>query len=301
MAESPQLHQPVMLTEVLQGLAVQPDGIYVDATYGRGGHSQAILQQLGGEGRLLALDLDPAAKQHAMATLLNDERCAMESGSFVMLEKITTQYGYAGQVTGILFDLGVSSPQLDTADRGFSFQHDGPLDMRMNPQAGVSAAEWLQRATEKEIKSVLRDYGEERFAGKIARAIVHDRQQTPFTTTKQLADLIARITPRRGRMHKHPATRTFQALRIYINDELNVLQQALQQSLNVLAVGGRLVVISFHSLEDRIVKRFMRNCEHVEEGAQLKRIGKAWKPSEAEVASNRRARSAILRIAERVA
>ena len=305
-------HISVLLEEAIEGLAIRPAGVYVDCTFGRGGHSRAILQRLGTAGRLLAIDRDPTAV--AVAKGWQDPRFEIVQNSFSHLAEIARQYGIAGQIDGILLDLGVSSPQLDDADRGFSFLHDGPLDMRMNPQQGVSAAEWLAQADEEEIAFVLREYGEERYARRIARAIVQDRRQTPFTRTRQLAELIARVSPAREK-HKHPATRSFQAIRIHINEELQEAQQVLDAALEVLAPGGRLVVISFHSLEDRLVKRFIRQHSkpaaaprglplteaQLHQGIRLRAIGKAIKPSSAEVSANPRARSSVLRIAEKVA
>ena len=306
-------HLPVMYAEALQQLAIKKDGIYLDCTFGRGGHSQGILNLLGQDGQLLAFDRDSDAinSDYAQA-MLTDERFKLKHSCFSELESIVKRANLAGKVDGILLDLGVSSPQLDNPERGFSFLRDGPLDMRMDGNAGVSAAQWLASVDEKELVKVLFDYGEERFARRIARAIVEIRAESPITTTRQLAELIEDAVPVREK-HKHPATRTFQAIRIEINRELDELKACLQQSARVLRPGGRLVVISFHSLEDRIVKRFIRD----ESGAKynpgklpikevdiakgiLKRMGKALKASEQEISQNPRARSAIMRVAERV-
>jgi len=305
-------HAPVLLDAALDGLRVMAEGCYVDGTFGRGGHARAILARLGRAGRLYALDRDPEAVAHARAAFQDEPRLCVEQGSFAGLRDFAERHGIAGRVDGLLLDLGVSSPQLDDPRRGFSFQADGPLDMRMDPGSGESAADWLARASEREIATVLRDYGEERFANRIARAIVQARPTVPLRTTAALAALVARASPARD-PHKHPATRTFQAIRIYINRELEALAQCLEQSLQVLAGGARLVVISFHSLEDRIVKRFMRDRARGEvlpkglpvTGApapgELRLVGKAIRPDAAEIAANPRARSAVLRIAERLA
>jgi 16S rRNA (cytosine1402-N4)-methyltransferase len=306
-------HLPVMVAEALQQLAIKKDGIYLDCTFGRGGHSQGILNLLGQYGQLLAFDRDSEAinSDYAQA-MLTDERFKLRHSCFSELESIVKNANLAGKVDGILLDLGVSSPQLDNPERGFSFLRDGPLDMRMDGNAGVSAEQWLASVDEKNLVKVLFDYGEERFARRIARAIVEKRAQSPITTTRQLAELIEDAVPLREK-HKHPATRTFQAIRIEVNRELDELKAVLQQSARVLRPGGRLVVISFHSLEDRIVKRFIRD----ESGAKynpgklpikevdiakgfLKRIGKALKAGKQEVSQNPRARSAIMRVAERV-
>ncbi|TAL44283.1 MAG: 16S rRNA (cytosine(1402)-N(4))-methyltransferase RsmH [Methylovulum sp.] len=306
-------HLPVMFAETLQQLAIKQDGIYLDCTFGRGGHSQGILSRLGESGRLLALDRDWTACDSAYAReLLKDKRFTLKHSCFSQLQSIVEHEGLSGGIDGILIDLGVSSPQLDDPGRGFSFLRDGPLDMRMDIATGRSAASWLANVDEKELVRVLFDFGEERFARRIARAIIDKRAQSPITTTKQLADLIADAVPVREK-HKHPATRSFQAIRIEINNELDELKNALAQSVQVLKPGGRLVVISFHSLEDRIVKRFFR----AESGAKynpgklpikeadiargvLKTVGKAIKAGAEEIARNARARSAIMRVTERV-
>ncbi len=291
------LHRPVMLDEALAGLTVRADGVYVDCTFGRGGHSAAMLDRLGARGRLLGLDQDPQAVAHARERFGADSRFAIYHCNFAALEAVAQEAGVAGRVDGILMDLGVSSPQLDDAARGFSFGKDGPLDMRMNPQAGESAADWLARAGEAEIADVLWQYGDERNSRRIARRIVETRREAPLTTTAQLAALIASVPGPRSR-HIHPATRSFQAIRIHINRELDVLSDALAQAVRVLAPGGRLVVISFHSLEDRIVKRFLRDAAR-SEMPTLKLHGKQF-PSREEADANPRARSAVLRIAERL-
>ena len=306
-----QTHITVLLDEAVNGLNIKPDGIYVDGTFGRGGHSRHILSQLGPNGRLLGIDRDPQAI--AEANTINDPRFQILHGPFSQLAQMMAEQGLTGQVDGVLLDLGVSSPQLDDAERGFSFQKDGPLDMRMDPTSGQSAAQWLAHAELDDIAWVLKTFGEEKFAKRIARAIVHDRVTTPYTRTRPLAEMIARVSPSKDK-HKHAATRSFQAIRIYINSELEEIEQALAGSLSVLKPGGRLAVISFHSLEDRLVKRFIRRQEKGPEippglpltEAQLasdrvlKSVGKAQKPSAGEVAANPRSRSSVLRVAERL-
>lgn len=311
-----ELHLPVMLDEALTGLAVRADGIYVDCTFGRGGHSAAILERLGGQGQLHALDQDPEAVAHARARFGERADFQIHHANFSQLKAVAEAVGIAGRIDGILMDLGVSSPQFDDAARGFSFSKEGPLDMRMDPSAGESAAQWLARAKDSEIADVLWQYGEERNSRRIARRIVETRGEHPITTTRQLAELIASVPGPRSR-HIHPATRAFQAIRIHINRELEVLPQALQQALDVLAPGGRLAVISFHSLEDRIVKRFIREAGGARReaqmhghfmphaapltphGAQLRAISRDF-PTEAECERNVRARSAVLRVAAKV-
>jgi 16S rRNA (cytosine1402-N4)-methyltransferase len=304
-------HVAVLLDEAIDALAVRAGGLYVDATYGRGGHSRAILAALGPQGRLLALDRDPQAVMHGRELQRADSRFGIEQESFGSLRRFLDMHGAQGGVDGILFDLGVSSPQFDAAARGFSFQSEGPLDMRMDPASSPSAAEWLASATEREIATVLRRYGEERAAGRIARAIVARRATAPLVTTTALAALVVDVL---GRMpgERHPATRVFQAIRIHVNRELEQLQAALAAARDALAAGGRLVVISFHSLEDRIVKRFMRDHSRVDPAlARLPVVPAAAQPvmrlvdgpvhpSAAEVARNPRARSAVLRVAERL-
>jgi 16S rRNA (cytosine1402-N4)-methyltransferase len=304
-------HRPVLLDEVLEALNIKSDGIYIDGTFGRGGHARAILQQLGPGGLLLAMDKDPEAVAEARKLSDLDRRFSIERGTFAMLERYINDRGWMGKVDGILLDLGVSSPQFDDPQRGFSFRHDGPLDMRMDPASGISAAQWLAAADEREISAVLKEYGEERYARRIARAIVRQRGHTPITRTGQLAEIIAAASPSREQ-HKDPATRSFQAIRIYINSELQDLQTCLAQSIKVLAAGGRLVVISFHSLEDRIVKRFIREQVRGDQyppdlpviqemlHPNMRTVGKAIRPGEEEVTANPRARSAVLRVAEKL-
>lgn len=305
-------HTTVLLDEAVNGLNIRAGGIYIDGTFGRGGHSRLILSRLGPEGRLLAIDRDPQAIAAAQA--IDDPRFSIIHGPFSALADYVNDLGLSGQIDGVLLDLGVSSPQLDDPERGFSFMRDGPLDMRMDPTRGQSAAQWLQTAEADDIAWVLKTFGEERFAKRIARAIVERNRTEPMTRTRELAELIAAASPIREK-HKHPATRSFQAIRIYINSELDEIEQALNGALSVLASQGRLSIISFHSLEDRIVKRFMRHhsrgpqvpaglplteAQLREQGGQtLKTIGKMM-PPEDEVAQNPRARSSVLRIAERL-
>lgn len=303
-------HQTVLLHEAVAALNIKESGCYVDGTFGRGGHSQLMMQAMGPEGRLLAIDKDLAAIESGQRLFANDNRFIIEQGSFAMLNQLADRHGLTGKVDGLLLDLGVSSPQLDSAERGFSFMHDGPLDMRMDTTNGMSAAAWLARAEEHEITRVLKTYGEERFAKRIARAIVAARQEAVIETTGQLAAIIAQANPVKE-PGRNPATRSFQAIRIFINRELDDLSDCLDQVLRVLAPGGRLVVISFHSLEDRMVKRFMRDHARGDDfppglpvtkdqlSPRLKLIGKAIRPSASEVSQNPRARSAVLRIAER--
>jgi 16S rRNA (cytosine1402-N4)-methyltransferase len=302
-------HVPVMLSEVLEALAIRPEGIYLDCTFGRGGHSRAILDRLGAKGHLLAIDRDLEAVAAASASgLSGDVRFAIEHGRFSDIGRFARERGWNGRVNGILMDLGVSSPQLDDARRGFSFQRGGPLDMRMDSTQETSAAEWLAEVSERELARVLREYGEERFAGRIARAVVEERQRRPIVTTADLVRLIEAAIPFADKF-KHPATRTFQAIRIAVNDELGELQQGLNEAVDLLAAGGRLVVISFHSLEDRIVKRFMRDEVRGREipggifasraTPRLASLGKPLKANEDEVRGNPRVRSAILRAAEK--
>jgi len=305
-------HTPVLLDEVLAGLAVKATGRYCDATFGRGGHAAAILQQLGPAGRLCAIDRDPEAIAAGSERFVAEPRLTLVRGSFGRLEERVRAAGWEGGLQGVLLDLGVSSPQLDEARRGFSFMQDGPLDMRMDNESGLSAAQWLARAGEREIADVLFKLGEEKFSRRIARAIVAARAETPIVTTRQLAGIVAGAVPTRE-PGKHPATRTFQAIRIHVNRELEEAEAALPQAVNLLAPGGRLCVISFHSLEDRLVKRFMRReaqgdpiyAELPDVPAharpRLKLIGGAVMPGDEEIARNPRARSAVLRVAERVA
>jgi len=307
-----ELHRPVLIDKVLDALQVKPDGLYVDGTFGRGGHAAAVLDRLGTHGKLLAFDKDPDALAFAADRFGGEPRLDLRRGSFGNLGTVVLELDWKGKVDGILLDLGVSSPQLDDARRGFSFLSDGPLDMRMNPHSGISASDWLARASDRDIADVLWKYGEERRSRRIARAIVTSREETPITTTSQLAGLIAAAVPGHG--HKrHPATKSFQAIRIFINQELDDLEAVLPQTVDALAPGGRLAVISFHSLEDRIVKRFIRDQHR---GPQLppdlpvmpamyrpplKPVGKQVRADEKEIQVNPRARSAVLRVAERLA
>jgi len=306
-----QEHNPVLLNEAIAGLAIKPEGRYLDGTFGRGGHSRAILDKLSAQGRLLAIDKDPAAIAKAEQDFINDERFLLRQGSFTMFREKVTELGWMGQVDGILLDLGVSSPQLDNPERGFSFLHDGPLDMRMDPEQGISAADWLMTAKEQEIIQVLKEYGEERFAKRITRAIVQAREESPLQTTRQLATIISAANPKHEK-GKDPATRSFQAIRIFINQELEDVKTCLSQVIDILKPGGRLVVISFHSLEDRIIKRFIREqvkgddfpldlpITHAQLNPKMKAIGKAVRASKEELNINPRARSAVMRVAERL-
>jgi 16S rRNA (cytosine1402-N4)-methyltransferase len=304
-------HQPVLLKEALEALNINLQGKYVDGTFGRGGHAREIVRQLGPEGRLLVMDKDPQAIAVARKLFATDARVIIAKGSFAMLKQQVVEQGWAGEVDGILLDLGVSSPQLDDAERGFSFRRDGVLDMRMDTESGRSAAEWIAQVKEQELASVLREYGEERYAKRIARAIVKAREMQPIRTTRQLAAIIAQANPK-WETGKDPATRSFQAIRIFINNELEDLKTCLAQVADLLKSGGRLVIISFHSLEDRIVKRFIRDeakgdsypaglpVTLAQLNPKLKPIGKAILPSDEEVAANPRARSSVLRVAEKI-
>ena len=304
-------HKPVLLDAALQALAIHADGCYVDCTFGRGGHSRAILQRLGDRGRLLAFDKDPEAARFAREEFTGNPRFSFHPHSFTRLDEVIGQAGLRGKVDGLLFDLGVSSPQLDDASRGFSFLRDGMLDMRMNPGAGTSAADWINRADRAEIRNVLRQYGEERYAGRIARAITERRSEQAITTTRELADLIRAAAPSVERS-KHPATRSFLAIRIHVNNELEELQAALSQVTGILRPGGRLAVISFHSGEDRIVKRFIRQQSRPDPypgylpvtGDQIKpamrALGRPVKSGDEADRDNPRGRSAILRAAEKL-
>ena len=305
-------HLSVLLKETVDGLNIHEDGIYIDGTFGRGGHSRHVLSQLGENGRLIAIDRDPqaieAAKQFA-----DDPRFQIVHGGFGQLAEYVTELGLKGKVNGVLLDLGVSSPQLDDAERGFSFLRDGPLDMRMDNSQGQTAAEWIAKAEIEDMAWVFRTYGEEKNSRHIARCIAADRDEKPFLRTKDLADLIARITKNKER-NKHPATRVFQAIRIYINSELEQIEQALEGAVSILAPEGRLSVISFHSLEDRMVKRFIRKNSQgesvphglpiteaeINKSRKLKSMGKAMKPSEIEIEQNPRSRSSVLRVAQRL-
>jgi 16S rRNA (cytosine1402-N4)-methyltransferase len=300
-------HATVLLNEAVAALAIKPDGVYVDGTFGRGGHSALILGQLSDKGRLIALDKDPAAV--AAGRRWRDARFHMEHRGFAHLADVLHEQGVS-KVDGILLDLGVSSPQLDEAARGFSFRFDAPLDMRMDTSSGMTAAEWLATVDEKLLTEVIRDYGEERFARQIARAVVAARAIQPIHTTRQLVELAGKAV-RTREAGQNPATRTFQAIRIYINRELEELESVLPQCMDSLKVGGRMAVISFHSLEDRIVKRFMRDMAQGDKfprnlpiravdipQGMIKLVGKAVHASDQELADNPRARSAVLRVAE---
>ena len=302
-------HIPVLLHEALTALCIQHDGVYLDCTFGRGGHSRAILTELGANGRLIGFDRDPSAVAVARNLAQEDPRFEIVHTAFSELETALDSRAVS-RVHGILMDLGVSSPQLDEAERGFSFQADGPLDMRMDPTTGESAADWIARADADEIAHVLWVFGEERFSRRIARAIVEARQLTPIVTTTQLSQIVTSAQPKKDQ-NKHPATRSFQGIRLYINGELTEVEQGLEAAMNRLEVGGRLAVISFHSLEDRLVKRALRDASRPPEGdprmplpdsveqPKLKLVGKAIKASPGELHLNPRARSAVLRIAER--
>lgn len=305
-------HVTVLLHEAVDALAVKPDGVYVDGTFGRGGHSRLILSKLGADGRLVVFDKDPQAIAVARRLAEADKRVQVVHGGFSGFQVALKELGIES-VDGALFDLGVSSPQIDDAERGFSFRYDAPLDMRMDTTRGQTAAQWLAEAGEEEIREVIRDYGEERFNGQIARAIVQQRQERPILTTGQLAQLAAQAVRTRER-GQDPATRTFQAIRIFINRELEEISAVLPQAAGYLKTGGRLAVIAFHSLEDRIVKQFIRRHSRpaplpkwvmVRESERpeppLREIGKAQRASAAETVANPRARSAVLRVAERTA
>lgn len=303
---------PVLLRQVIDGLAVQSSGQYVDGTFGRGGHSREILALLGEAGALLAIDRDPQAVAEGLEMLGNDPRIEIVKGEFARIEEIAADRDLLGKVDGLLLDLGVSSPQLDEPQRGFSFSADGPLDMRMDPDSGISAAEWLAKVDERELKQVLYRFGEEKNAARIAHAILGVRASQPILRTAQLAEIIAEAAPGRHGQRIHPATRSFQAIRIFINDELQQLDAALQSSLALLRAGGRLCVMSFHSLEDRIVKRFIRDASRVPEPYRgmpdippeyqplLMPAGRVIKAGKCEIEANPRARSVRLRIAEKL-
>lgn len=307
-------HAPVMQQEVIDGLAIRPDGNYVDGTYGRGGHARSILAALGDQGRLIVMDRDPQAIADARESFGSDRRVTIIHDDYANMQAQIAGLDLQQKIDGVLLDLGVSSPQLDDARRGFSFQHNGPLDMRMNPESGQSAAAWLRRADEAEIAKVLWEYGEERFSRRIARKIVDVRATDAIEDTATLAGLISDIVPR-PKNNRHPATRSFQAIRIHINQELSQIQHLLESVFGILRIGGRLLVISFHSLEDRLVKRFfkahstraklprglpLRDSE-LESVIPLRLIGKAIMAGARELSANPRARSAVLRIAERAA
>jgi len=311
MTDDNNIHRPVLLDEAVGALAIKNDGVYLDGTFGRGGHSERILSHLGPQGRLLAMDQDPRAIEEAQKKFASESRFEIVQKNFEKMEEFVADKGLTQKINGVLLDIGVSSPQLDDASRGFSFLRSGPLDMRMNPEVGQSAAEWLASVDEYDLVTVLMHKGEEKFARRIASAIVAARKEVAITDTVQLANIISEAKPIKDKK-KHPATKSFQAIRIHINRELEVLESALQSSLNVLSIGGRLAVISFHSLEDRMVKRFFRD---VSRGPQLpkdipvmakdieqpyKLVGKAIKPSKQELEENPRARSSVLRVLERI-
>ena len=305
-------HFSVLLQESIDALAIKPDGIYLDGTFGRGGHSQQILNALNEHGRLIALDRDPQAIA-AAARFANDPRFSIHHVAFSSMLDVAEQLGIVGKIDGILLDLGVSSPQLDDASRGFSFMREGPLDMRMDTSKGQSAAQWLAHADEQDISQVIKELGEEKFGKRIAHGIVNARAQAPIETTIQLAAIIDQAVPVKDKF-KHPATRSFQAIRMYINSELDEIRQALKAAVTALSPGGRLAVISFHSLEDRIVKRFVReqskglDVPHglpimqadIDATKAMKLIGKAIMPGEQELSQNVRSRSAVLRVAEKL-
>lgn len=308
--DSQQIHFSVLLQESVDALNIQPNGIYIDGTFGRGGHSRAILQQLGEGGRLIAIDQDPQAIEYAKQTI-DDARFEIQYGSFENIKSYCESRGLVGKINGLLLDLGVSSPQLDEAERGFSFMREGPLDMRMNPNEGLSAKDWLKSVDEKTLKLVLQNYGEERFSGRLAREIKAASDRDELHTTTDLAELVKRVSPRTEK-NKHPATRTFQAIRIAVNRELDVLKNVLESAIEVLAPEGRLAVISFHSLEDRIAKVFIRDQSRIKDlfpdspiqieviEPVMKKVGKPVFPSKEECQQNPRSRSSVLRIAEKL-
>lgn len=308
--DSQETHFSVLLQESLDGLNIKPDGIYIDGTFGRGGHSLALLNRLGENGRLIAIDQDPEAIEFAN-THIKDKRFEIQYGSFENLKSYCESRGLVGKIDGLLLDLGVSSPQLDDAERGFSFMREGPLDMRMNPEEGLSAKDWLKTVDEKTLKLVLQNYGEERFSGRLAREIKEASDRDELHTTLDLANLVKRVSPKTEK-NKHPATRTFQAIRIAVNRELDVLKNVLESAVEVLAPEGRLSVISFHSLEDRIAKVFIRDQSRIKDlfpdspiqieivEPVMKKVGKPIFPSKEECQQNSRSRSAVLRVAEKL-
>ena len=303
-------HQSVLLNEALESLNIRPSGIYIDATFGRGGHSRAILQQLDEKGRLIAFDQDPQAVAYGREQFADEPRLTIEHCNFNQVADVVERYGLTGEIDGVLMDLGVSSPQLDDAERGFSFLRSGPLDMRMDTSRGETAREWLARVKPAELINVLKRFGEEKFARRIATAIVEIREQREIKDTGDLAEIISNAIPVKEKF-KHPATRSFQAIRIFINEELQAVEQGLKGAASVLAKGGRLCVISFHSLEDRIVKRFMRDISsrpklpaglpvmEADIEVPYRLVGKPIVAGEAELEANPRARSARLRVLER--
>lgn len=304
-------HLSVLLRRSVDELITDPEGLYIDGTFGRGGHASLLLSRLGPQAKLIATDKDPAAVAAAIELQEKEGRLEVLHADFTELHALLSQRGLLGKVDGLLLDLGVSSPQLDDGERGFSFLRDGPLDMRMNPQSGESAAQWINRAAESEIADVLFQYGEEKFSRRMARAVVAERVQAPIQTTAKLAEIIKEANPAWER-DKHPATRAFQAIRIFVNRELEQLKTILEQSLEILKPGGRLAIISFHSLEDRIVKKFMAQQTKGDSyprdlpipasmlNPALKSLGKAIKPDAQELQLNPRSRSAVLRVAEKL-
>ncbi|MEO0369452.1 MAG: 16S rRNA (cytosine(1402)-N(4))-methyltransferase RsmH [Pseudomonadota bacterium] len=300
-------HIPVLTREAILALQVRKSGAYLDATFGRGGHSAKIIEELGVEGSLVAFDRDPTAIEQAQTRYADDDRVSIHHADFAQIRKLVAA---DGSIDGVLMDLGVSSPQLDDAERGFSFMRDGPLDMRMDTSKGESARDWLARVAESDLVKVLFELGEERFARRIARAIITARDAAPLASTLELAAIVESATPKKDR-HKHPATRTFQAIRLHVNQELEQISAALPEAVRLMAPKARLVIISFHSLEDRIVKRFMRNyakpklppiqvpTTERDYETPLRLIGKAQKPTAAEIDQNPRSRSSVLRVAER--
>ena len=312
MSNTPFSHVSVLLNECIDALAIKPDGIYIDATFGRGGHSGKILENLGAEGRLIAFDRDPQAIEAAQR-FADDQRFTIVHEPFGEMARVISEMSLTGKIDGVLMDLGVSSPRLDDAERGFSFMKDGPLDMRMDTSRGQSAAQWLAEADEQDITQVIKEFGEEKFGKRIAHAIVETRQTTPLTRTAQLAELIDKAVPVKDKF-KHPATRAFQGIRIYINAELEQLRVGLKAAVDVLAKDGRLAVISFHSLEDRLVKRFIKDQSRgkvvpanlpvtqaeIDADKVLRALSKAIKPTKEEIAQNVRSRSSVLRVAEKL-
>lgn len=305
-------HRPVLLQESLSGLNIKPDGIYIDATFGRGGHSAEILKQLSSKGQLIALDRDDTAIESAQR-FIDDPRFSIHHVAFSNIEDVVNELELMCNIDGVLMDIGVSSPQLDDASRGFSFQKDGPLDMRMDRSSGISAADWLNKADLEEITMVLKTFGEEKFGKRIAHAVLEQRVIKPLETTAEFAQLIDKAVPVKDKF-KHPATRSFQGVRIFINGELDQLNQGLEGAVNVLKSGGRLAVISFHSLEDRVAKRFIRKLskgkeiprglpitqQEIDADKMVKAMGRAIKPSAEEIGLNVRCRSSVLRVAEKL-
>jgi len=305
-------HRPVLLSETVAGLNISSEGIYIDATFGRGGHSAAILSELSAKGRLIALDRDMTAIK-AATRFADDPRFEIHHRPFAQIQELVTELGLIGKVNGILMDIGVSSPQLDDGQRGFSFQQDGPLDMRMDVTSGISAADWLNTASLEEITAVLKTFGEEKFGKRIAHGVLDYRQQQAIKTTHEFVNIIDKAMPVKDK-HKHPATRSFQGVRIHINGEIDQLEQGLEGATKCLATNGRLTVISFHSLEDRIVKRFIKRLSsgmkvpnrmpitqsEIDASKVLTPIGRAIKPSTQEVESNPRSRSSVLRVAAKL-